>query len=101
MPIAVGTDCDGTLQILAVETANRESRSAWKDFLVEFAGWRIAPHICPFARPSGNNSWWSAESLHGRHPERHGSSDHRMGEADLDGAADQPMRKKALSTSTW
>jgi transposase-like protein len=32
--IAVGIDRDGRRQILAVEMANRESRSAWKDFLV-------------------------------------------------------------------
>jgi len=32
--IAVGIDWDGRRQILAVEMANRESRSAWKDFLV-------------------------------------------------------------------
>lgn len=32
--IAVGIDWDGRRQILAVEMANRESHSAWKDFLV-------------------------------------------------------------------
>jgi transposase-like protein len=32
--IAVGIDWDGRRQILGVEMANRESRSAWKDFLV-------------------------------------------------------------------
>jgi putative transposase len=32
--IAVGIDWDGRRQILAVEMANRESRSAWKDFLL-------------------------------------------------------------------
>jgi transposase-like protein len=32
--IAVGIDWDGRRQILAVEMAGRESRSAWKDFLV-------------------------------------------------------------------
>ena len=32
--IAVGIDRDGRRQILAVELANRESRSAWKDFLL-------------------------------------------------------------------
>ncbi|GLR45898.1 hypothetical protein GCM10007880_64160 [Mesorhizobium amorphae] len=32
--IAVGIDWDGRRQILSVEMANRESRSAWKDFLV-------------------------------------------------------------------
>ncbi|RWG37730.1 MAG: IS256 family transposase, partial [Mesorhizobium sp.] len=31
---AVGIDWDGRRQILAVEMANRESRSAWRDFLV-------------------------------------------------------------------
>jgi transposase-like protein len=31
--IAVGIDWDGRRQILAVEMANRESRSSWKDFL--------------------------------------------------------------------
>ncbi|PWJ84681.1 mutator family transposase [Mesorhizobium loti] len=31
---ALGIDWDGRRQILAVEMANRESRSAWKDFLV-------------------------------------------------------------------
>lgn len=32
--IAIGVDWDGRRQILAVELANRESRSAWKDFLL-------------------------------------------------------------------
>jgi len=32
--IAIGVDWDGRRQILAVELANRESRSSWKDFLV-------------------------------------------------------------------
>jgi hypothetical protein len=32
--IAVGIDWDGRRQILAVEMASRESRSAWKDFLM-------------------------------------------------------------------
>ena len=32
--IAVGIDWDGRRQILSVEMAGRESRSAWKDFLV-------------------------------------------------------------------
>lgn len=36
--IAVGIDWDGRRQILAVEMANRESRSAWKDFLVALKG---------------------------------------------------------------
>ena len=31
--IAVGVDEDGRRQILAVELANRESRSSWRDFL--------------------------------------------------------------------
>src|SRR6201993_998555 len=34
--IAVGVDWDGRRQILAVEMANRESRSSWKDFLIGF-----------------------------------------------------------------
>ena len=36
--IAVGIDWDGRRQILAVEMANRESRSAWRDFLVALKG---------------------------------------------------------------
>jgi transposase-like protein len=32
--IAIGVDLEGRRQILAVETANRESRSSWRDFLV-------------------------------------------------------------------
>src|SRR5689334_2014709 len=32
--IAIGVDWDGRRQILAVDMANRESRSSWKDFLV-------------------------------------------------------------------
>ncbi len=31
--IAIGINWDGRRQILGVETANRESRSTWKDFL--------------------------------------------------------------------
>jgi len=33
--IAIGIDWDGRRQIVAVEMANRESRSSWKDFLVQ------------------------------------------------------------------
>jgi len=33
--IAIGVDWDGRRQILAVELANRESRSSWKDFLLQ------------------------------------------------------------------
>ena len=44
--IAVGIDWDGRRQILAVEMANRESRSAWKDFLVALEG----------ARPQGRRA---------------------------------------------
>jgi putative transposase len=32
--IAIRIDWDGRRQILAVEMANRESRSSWKDFLL-------------------------------------------------------------------
>src|SRR6478735_9391701 len=32
--IAVGIDREGRRQVLAVEPANRESRSSWKDFLL-------------------------------------------------------------------
>src|ERR1700688_4679503 len=32
--IAIGIDWDGRRQILAVDMANRESRSSWKDFLI-------------------------------------------------------------------
>ena len=33
--IAVGIDWDGRRQILAVDMANRESGSSWKDFLLD------------------------------------------------------------------
>jgi putative transposase len=36
--IAIGIDWDGRRQILAVEMANRESRSSWKDFLLGLRG---------------------------------------------------------------
>ncbi len=36
--IAVGIDWDGRRQILSVEMAGRESRCAWKDFLVRLKG---------------------------------------------------------------
>ena len=32
--IAIGVDWDGRRQVLAVEFANRESRSSWRDFLL-------------------------------------------------------------------
>ena len=32
--IAIGSDWDGRRQVLAVELANRESRSSWRDFLL-------------------------------------------------------------------
>ena len=34
MLIAIGIDWDGRRQVLAVELANRESRSSWRDFLL-------------------------------------------------------------------
>ena len=34
--IALGIDWEGRRQVLAVEYANRESRSSWKDFLMQF-----------------------------------------------------------------
>jgi len=36
--VALGVDWEGRRQILAVELANRESRSSWKDFLVGLKG---------------------------------------------------------------
>ncbi len=38
MPIAIGIDWDGRRQMLAVELANRESRSSWRDFLLALKG---------------------------------------------------------------
>ena len=32
--IAIGIDWDGRRQVLAVERANRESRSSWRDFVL-------------------------------------------------------------------
>ena len=32
--LAIGIDWDGRRQVLAVELANRESRSSWRDFLL-------------------------------------------------------------------
>ena len=61
--IAVGIDWDGRRQILAVEMANRESGSSWKDFLlglrrrgldgVEFV---VADDHAGFAPPSARSS---------------------------------------------
>ena len=36
--IAIGIDWDGRRQVLAVELANRESRSSWRDFLLGLKG---------------------------------------------------------------
>jgi len=36
--IALGIDWDGRRQVLAVEIANRESRSSWRDFLLGLKG---------------------------------------------------------------
>jgi transposase-like protein len=36
--VAVGIDWEGRRQVLAVELANRESRSSWRDFLAELRG---------------------------------------------------------------
>ena len=62
--IAIGIDWDGRRQVLAVELANRESRSSWRDFLlalkarglngVEFVGRRRSRGAaCGPARGSG------------------------------------------------
>ena len=40
--IAIGIDWDGRRQVLAVELANRESRSSWRDFLLGLKGARSA-----------------------------------------------------------
>jgi putative transposase len=36
--VAIGVDWEGRRQVLAVDLANRESRSSWKDFLVALKG---------------------------------------------------------------
>ena len=61
--IAVGIDWDGRRQILAVEMANRESGSSWKDFLfgcaaaASTASSSSSPTITPAcARPSAKSS---------------------------------------------
>jgi putative transposase len=36
--IALGIDCEGRRQVLAVEYANRESQSSWREFLVQLKG---------------------------------------------------------------
>ncbi|MFO1084416.1 MAG: IS256 family transposase [Reyranellaceae bacterium] len=36
--VAIGVDWEGRRQVLAVELANRESRSSWKDFLLALKG---------------------------------------------------------------
>src|SRR5438270_335900 len=36
--IAIGIDWDGRRQVLAVDLANRESRSSWRDFLLGLKG---------------------------------------------------------------
>ncbi|WP_348627290.1 transposase [Mesorhizobium sp. M1A.F.Ca.IN.022.06.1.1] len=55
--IAVGIDWDGRRQILAVEMANRESRSAWRDFLVglKARGGRRAGRVRRSCRPDRGN----------------------------------------------
>ena len=61
--IAIGIDWDGRRQIMAVEMANRESRSSWKDFFSACAGAALpalslsSPTITQaFAEPSAR-SW--------------------------------------------
>jgi putative transposase len=54
--IAIGIDWDGRRQILAVELANRESRSSWRDFLLGLrargrAGRRVCARIVINGRP--------------------------------------------------
>jgi putative transposase len=66
--IAVGIDWDGRRQILAVEMANRESRSAWRDFLVALTarGLRGVELVVS----DDHAAWWrrsarSSRKLHG------------------------------------
>jgi transposase-like protein len=60
--IAIGIDWDGRRQILAIDMANRESHSSWKDFLVGCAYAALtassssSPTITPaFAPPSARS----------------------------------------------
>ncbi len=46
--IAIGIDWDGRRQVLAVELANRESRSSWRDFLLG-----LSRAVCT----ASNSSW--------------------------------------------
>jgi transposase-like protein len=57
--IAVGIDWDGRRQILAVELANRESRSSWKDFLLSLRerGLPWGGFAAPPSRGSGRARW--------------------------------------------
>jgi hypothetical protein len=58
--IAIGIDWDGRRQILAVELANRESRSSWRDFLLGAEGpWSAWRRICRgrrSRRPAGSTA---------------------------------------------
>jgi putative transposase len=55
--VAVGIDWDGRRQILAVELANRESRSSWKDFLLGLRE-RGLPWDGFAVPPSGGSGLW-------------------------------------------
>jgi transposase-like protein len=52
--IAVGVDGEGRRQTLAVDLANRESRSSWRDFLSRLK-----------ARGLAASNWWSATIMKG------------------------------------
>ncbi len=41
--VAIGVDWEGRRQVLAVEMANRESRSSWEDFLLALKGRGLIP----------------------------------------------------------
>jgi len=55
--IAIGIDWDGRRQVLAVELANRESRSSWRDFLLGLcarSAWRRIRRDGRSRRPAGS-----------------------------------------------
>jgi putative transposase len=58
--IAIGIDWDGRRQVLAVELANRESRSSWRDFLLGLkargSAWRRICRGRRSCRPAGSTA---------------------------------------------
>ena len=103
--IAIGIDWDGRRQVLAVELANRESRSSWRDFLLGLkargagAGGRPLPGHCEAALFSRRCGLCQPGDLRVPRSRRHRLRDPAAGEPGLAGQDRIPAQAPGRATA--